>query len=770
MPTDSEAETRALEGHQGETATDPPSVHELKTDDGGGRSLERPPLGSSAGRRGGRGGRGGVPEIPGYRDISPLGSGSFADVFSAEDESVSRRVAIKVLRAQAPTVAQLDRFRRERETLATLNHPHVLRVHAAGSIRGRPYVVTELLPGRTLDDFLQEVHASQSGDRAQLLDFVHQAALGVAALHSVGLVHRDVKPENLLVDEEGKIKVADLGLVSGADLRSLTAEGVLVGTPAYVAPELCRATGSRDPTCDVYSLGATLYEVLTGEIPNLAPNVTALLLKRMETPNPDPRQVAPDVPAALAELCQRAMELEPEDRYPDAGAFAEALVAARFGSRDLKDRRVLRILIATLVLALAALGSLPWLLPPPGPALASPSPSPLLLSPSPPRPAATPAELVARLLARSSHAEGQAGSWIVANPTRTETADRLREAARLGRLLGPPTWSRTRSVENAVHRPVARLLPGEGVLWTELCGTWCHLEHSNRQTAVVRLSRDGPAKSLNWPGHHVTAVGSEGVFWSGSDERGASFVYRLEGTRFTLFARNPVRSHGILADADGVASGLDDGRLIFRDAKTGAVVWERKVHAGAVCGIVWHNGALASFSRNETTPVALLSRETGEALPWGFTLPPLGTLRWGIKVVEPEEIVLALRTNVVHGLRPQAANRTFAGLRVFNTQRAMHMGGTWSPDGASPRGAASFGSLLVTVGSQRIAGMTQSELRVFDLRSGREIASKVDLGSDYTSVTYSASEESLLIAGLRGTKGVLQEWDLDLGGLAGRDE
>jgi len=687
-----------------------------------------------------------LPTIPGYRLLSLLGSGSFADVFLAEDVSVERRVAIKLLREQTPSLAQLDRFRRERETLASLNHPHLLRVHAAGSVGGRPYVVTELLQGKTLDHVLRE-----SQDRERLLDLVHEAAVGVATLHEAGLVHRDVKPENLLLDEAGHVKVADLGLVGGEDLRSLTMDGALIGTPAYMAPEMCTGQGTRDPASDVYSLGATLYEVLTGELPHPAPTIPALLLMRLSTPNPDPRLVVPDLPPALAALCMRAMEKSPRDRHPNAGAFAEALAAAR--SRAEERERSLFPLMVILVGLIGLVWAVGWSRD--APALAGSSPAATAASPAStalgdsPAPATDLEALHRELLAGRSEAVSRAQRWIVANPGRVEAAGRLRDAARAGILGGAATRTQAIELRNRKHRPVAQPV-AEGVLWIEVCDEYCPREHTT--SSRIRLIK--PDESLedleSWKGHHVTAFDESGRFWAVASDGGEHFLYQRFGLEFDNVLKLPGRCTAIASRGDEVACGLEDGRVLRPRLRKGQPSWEQQVHRGRVVGLCWTEAGLVSLAASPR-PFVLLSEKSGEPLAPQFQLPTLGALRWGVQLERPEEFVLCVNgLNVVHGVRPAAGNLRYVGQERLNERRPSGEALPWSPDGTTPRGVARLGGLLISVGSQRFEKQRDSQLRIFERLTGAEVLARLDTRLDYCSVVVQAKPTRVLIAGCVG--------------------
>jgi tRNA A-37 threonylcarbamoyl transferase component Bud32 len=242
-----------------------------------------------------------------------IGQGASGSVFEVHDPQLDRRAALKVLRdiAGNDSAARFERFVREGEALARLRHPHVVAVHEAGSSGGIPYVLLELVEGTTLD------RAAQAGASPGLLvGYVVQIARGLDAVHRAGIVHRDVKPQNIVVDPARGARLIDFGLARVAEATSLTATGAFLGTPAYVAPEALQG-GDVGPAADIYGLGATLFDALTGS-PPLAHGGAA----------PDLRTYAPSVSPKIAQVCRRALAPAPAARWPSAGAFADALEAA----------------------------------------------------------------------------------------------------------------------------------------------------------------------------------------------------------------------------------------------------------------------------------------------------------------------------------------------------------------------------------------------------------------------------------------------------------
>jgi hypothetical protein len=261
--------------------------------------------------------------VDAYTIQGRIAVGSMGAVFQARDEGLGREVAIKFLTAGDPT--SRERFLREARTAARLNHPHIVAVHGIGRHETVPYIVTELLTGGSLDDRVRRAGPMVPAEAAAL---TAQAARALDFAHRKQVVHRDVKPANLLLTEDGQVKVSDFGLAwaGGGREVSLTGDGMLIGTPQYMAPEQAREAPAA-PAGDIYALGCTLYYLLTGEHPFVAPSLAETLRRHAQEPMPDPRARAPEVPPAMVEVLRRAAAKNPADRYPDAAAMAEALEA-----------------------------------------------------------------------------------------------------------------------------------------------------------------------------------------------------------------------------------------------------------------------------------------------------------------------------------------------------------------------------------------------------------------------------------------------------------
>jgi serine/threonine protein kinase len=288
-----------------------------------------------------------------------LGRGAFGAVFRARDPELGREVALKLLHKRAMERRVRERFLREAQVTASLDHPGIVRVHAAGEEDGQVWIAYELVAGGTLTSALaatDDIH-----ERVRLLRDVAEA---LGAAHAQGIAHRDVKPANVLVDPDGRARVADFGLASALDLERLTRTGELVGTPAAMAPEQMK--GEREavgPPADVWAVGIMLHEALTGEHPFPSNNLSDLLVKVVAHDAPLLRSVVPELPVDLETIVLRALEKDPAHRYPDGLALADDLnrflagqpiVARRAGALG---RRPELALFAVVVLSSLAIGA-----------------------------------------------------------------------------------------------------------------------------------------------------------------------------------------------------------------------------------------------------------------------------------------------------------------------------------------------------------------------------------------------------------------------------
>ncbi len=285
-----------------------------------------------------------------YRLEARIGAGGMSTVYRALDETLQRQVAIKLLNREVASDSDaLERFRREARAVAQLSHPHIVGVIDAGEDESRPYIVFEYVEGETLKERIRRVGRLPI---AEAVAYAIEIARALGAAHARHIVHRDVKPQNVLIDEEGSAKVTDFGIARTLDEEGLTADGRVLGTTDYVSPE--QALGQPvTGQSDLYSLGVVLYEMLTGEVPFKGENQVAVAMKHVREILPDVQTKRAEVSAALAAVVDTATAKRQEDRYADDVEFiadledALAIETARAGSATGEVTTVLRTLPST---------------------------------------------------------------------------------------------------------------------------------------------------------------------------------------------------------------------------------------------------------------------------------------------------------------------------------------------------------------------------------------------------------------------------------------
>jgi eukaryotic-like serine/threonine-protein kinase len=256
-----------------------------------------------------------------------LGIGGTAEVYLAHDEILDRDVALKVLRRQhAENEEFIKLFRREARSAAALNHPNVVPVYYWGrSEDGRYYMTMEYISGGTLKD-----RVGGPLDPSTVTGLCLQVADALRFAHERGVIHRDVKPHNILLTEAGDAKVADFGIARATNATTTSQSSPFMGTAGYMSPEQAKGE-SVGPASDLYSLGVVLYEALTGELPYSAEDPVALAMKHVNELPRSPREANPEVPKDLAALALKLLAKRPEDRYSNASALAEDLERVRYG-------------------------------------------------------------------------------------------------------------------------------------------------------------------------------------------------------------------------------------------------------------------------------------------------------------------------------------------------------------------------------------------------------------------------------------------------------
>ena len=262
--------------------------------------------------------------IGGRYEIEELvGTGGMSSVYRARDSVLERRVALKILHEHFSADPEyVERFRREARAIARLNHPNIVTVIDRGEFGNRQFIVFEHIPGENLKEVVEREGQLPV---AQALALTHQIARGLAFAHQHDVVHRDVKPQNVLLDESGTAKVTDFGIARSLDPgEELTQTGTLLGTSDYIAPE--QASGEPiDARSDQYSLGVLLYELLTGEVPYPADSFMAVAMRHLRDPVPSVRERRRDVPDRVDKIVARAMAKRPADRFPSTEAMMGAI-------------------------------------------------------------------------------------------------------------------------------------------------------------------------------------------------------------------------------------------------------------------------------------------------------------------------------------------------------------------------------------------------------------------------------------------------------------
>src|ERR687897_2180690 len=282
-----------------------------------------------------------------FRIEERVGSGGMSTVYQAFDPMLERWVAIKLMHRDITSDPdQLERFRREARSVAQLNHPHVVTVIDAGEDDGAPYIVFEYVEGETLKDRIRRLGRLPV---SEAVAYAIEIGRALEAAHASMLVHRDVKPQNVLIDRDGRAKVTDFGIARSLEAQGLTATGRVLGTTDYVSPEQVlghEVTGQSD----IYSLGIVLYEMLTGEAPFKADTQVGVAMKHVREPLPDVQRRRPEISAALAAVVERATAKETQHRYPSVSQMVHdleevlAIEAARSGQATGEATTVLRSL------------------------------------------------------------------------------------------------------------------------------------------------------------------------------------------------------------------------------------------------------------------------------------------------------------------------------------------------------------------------------------------------------------------------------------------
>src|SRR5215216_4079992 len=273
-----------------------------------------------------------------YEVEALIGAGGMSSVYRAHDRLLGRKVALKVLHYHyTEDDDYAERFRRAARAVAALSDPNVVTVIDRGDHEGRQFIVFEYVHGENLNKQIERLGA---GPVDEALELALQVARGLSFAHQNGLVHRDVKPQNVLLNGDGQAKVMDFGIARSMDVkRGMTTTGTVLGTSDYIAPE--QAQGQRvDEHTDVYSLGVVLYELLTGEVPFPGENFVAVAMRHINEPPPPIRAKRPDVSPRLEAAVHRAMAKDPHDRFQTMAELDACLAEVADGGVTLRNARV----------------------------------------------------------------------------------------------------------------------------------------------------------------------------------------------------------------------------------------------------------------------------------------------------------------------------------------------------------------------------------------------------------------------------------------------
>lgn len=261
-----------------------------------------------------------------YEIVEKIGSGGMGVVWKAKDKILDRHVALKILRPEmSEDQAFVQRFRQEAKAAASLSHSNIVNIYDVGQDRGLHYIVMELVEGQTLRDKLNEA-GRLSVDEA--VNIAIQICLGLAHAHACGIIHRDIKPQNILITNTGQVKVADFGIARALGSASNTGKSIVVGSASYLSPEQV-TNQAVTAASDLYSLGVVLYEMVTGELPYTGDTPIAVAIQHVEGRIPSVRERNPDAPIELEMIISKAMAKDPEDRFQSAGEMMASLRRVR---------------------------------------------------------------------------------------------------------------------------------------------------------------------------------------------------------------------------------------------------------------------------------------------------------------------------------------------------------------------------------------------------------------------------------------------------------
>ena len=255
-----------------------------------------------------------------YEILEKVGTGGMADVYKSKDHTLNRMVAVKVLKQEfSENATFVSKFRVEAQAAAGLTHPNIVNVYDVGEEKGIYYIVMELVEGITLKSYIEKKGGLPYKEAVSI---AIQVSMGLESAHRGHIIHRDIKPQNIIISREGKVKVTDFGIAKAATSDTITSN--VMGSVHYTSPEQARG-GYSDEKSDIYSLGVTLYEMVTGEVPFDGETTVAIAIRHIQEPMPSPREIKPDLPYAVEQIIMKCCEKSPDRRYHNMGELAADL-------------------------------------------------------------------------------------------------------------------------------------------------------------------------------------------------------------------------------------------------------------------------------------------------------------------------------------------------------------------------------------------------------------------------------------------------------------